>query len=408
MVGPFTVVVAIALFVLAVGAWPTISGSPAQSPSASGQTLESDVAVATDDTSSPLATLLSTAGSSSVPADVVVEPNIVERPGVPSSLRQLYWVEWGQVGELGTTARVEIPRDEQILGVDDGLVATMKFDPDTQTPVLGENGIAIVARDVRTGRTVKAFHSPVYITESVVVGSRLFWIGRMPPAGPGSTDAGLWVVDLMDPASAPRAIVEPSELSATYGPRATRGLLRVTDRGRAISTQIESAATLVTEVVDVEDLAVRVTIHADRMYAFQIAEGHAFAFLPHEYSGLGQTAGVRLLDIESGEQIGTTIEADLLKGSVLGSRELYVQIGRGVDSFIVAIDLESGKARDLRVVRGGTETFDLSSRLSSPDVLALVPVTGATLDPTGTVHLPVALLSHNGEFLPEAFAIGAP
>ena len=408
-VSTFTVLVAIGLLILAVGAWPTISGSPAESPRASGPPLESQVIVATNDMSPPPASPPPSVGESSVPGDVVVEPNIVDRPGVPSSLLQLYWVEWGQLGELGTTARLEMPLDEQILGVDDGLVASMKFDPDTQTPVSGEDGIAIVARDVRTGRTVKEFYSPVYITESLVVGSQLFWIGRLPPMGADSVDAGVWVVDLTDPTAAPRAIVQPSELSTTYGPRATRGLLRVTDRGRAISTQIESAATLVTEVIDVEHLSVRVTIDADRMYAFQIAQGRALVFLPHEYSGQGQPEGIRLMDIRSGAQIGTTVEADLLKGSIIGSQELYVQIGRGVDSYIIAIDLESGEARDIRVVRGGMETLDLSSRLSSEEVLALVPVTGATLDATGRVHLPVTLLTPTtGELLPEAFAIGAP
>ncbi len=398
-----------ALLILVVGTWPTISGSPSESPTPSGPPSESHVAVATNDVSLAPASASPGVGESSVPSDVVVEPNIVDRPGVPASLRQLYWVEWGQLGELGTTARLEMPSDEQILGVDDGLVASMKFDPETQTPVSGENGIAIVARDVRTGRTVKEFHSPVHITESLVAGSQLFWIGRVGPPGPDSADAGVWVIDLADPAATPRAIVEPSDLSAKYGSRATRGLLRLTDRGRAISTQIESAATLLTEVIDVVNLTVRVAVDAGRMYAFQIVEGRALVFLPHEYSEQGQPEGIRLIDIESGAQIGMTVEADLLKGSIIGGQEVYAQIGRGVDSHIIAIDLESGEARDIRVIIGGMETLDLSSRLSTEEALALVPVTGATLDATGTVHLPITLLTPStGELVPDAFAIGAP
>lgn len=396
------------LLVLGLGIWANLPRASQSGASAAATTVvEASLSFgATPNAASPGES--EAAGPS--PSGLFVEPVVVDRPGVPAAVSGKYWIAYGQAGQVGTTARIVLPSNEAILGVDDGRVATMLYDHDAHQPIVGPDGLTIVVREFLSGATVRTFNTPVHVTESVMAGSLLFWIGQVAASGGlKASDAGVWAINLADPASTPQAIIGPADLSATYGTRATRGLLRVTDRGRAITTEIESDTVLVTDVIEVASLSLRATIDADRQYAFAVVGGLAFVIVPHEYTSQDRPGVIRLIDIASGRQIGPETTADLLKGSVVGDREMFVQIGRGADSFILGIDLGSGESRDIRVVRGGREIYDLSSQLSAPNLLVLVPVTGPEVDERGLVLLPITLLDPaTGVLNADAFTIGAP
>jgi hypothetical protein len=162
-------------------------------------------------------------------------------------------------------------------------------------------------------------------------------------------------------------------------------------------------------MVDVATLTVGESLDFERMYAFQIVDGRAFLVLPHEYTGGSQYGQIKVVDLETHDQLGGTLDADLLKGSIVGEHEVFLQRGVGSDSYLTAIEIASGRARDIRVVVGGKETLDLEPRLSAATVLSFVPVEGATLDSRGFVTLPISLLDPaSGDLTVDAFTIGAP
>ena len=254
-------VVAALLLILGFVAWSNLPGASSPEPSAS------DVAAASEQVAS-----LNASGPSNTPSTEPTsvpspEPSIVDRPGVPAALYDKYWSKSGQVGQIGTTASFKLPSNERFLGADEGRIASVIYDADAHVPVVGPNGVTIIVRELQTGKTVRSFDTPVYVTEALVAGSQLFWIGRsLADEGSPRIDAGVWALDLADPASAPRAVVGPSDLSKTYGNLASRGLLRLTDRGRAVTTEIAGDTALVTEIIDVSSLTARGTIEIGRAH----------------------------------------------------------------------------------------------------------------------------------------------
>jgi hypothetical protein len=86
----------------------------------------------------------------SLPTGPIVEQRIVDRSGVPAALYDTYWTverTWqtaGQAGQIGTTARIVLPPEEELVGADDGRVASYVAEPDTTYPIVGPDGMAII------------------------------------------------------------------------------------------------------------------------------------------------------------------------------------------------------------------------------------------------------------------------
>ncbi len=379
--------------------WANSGGTPISSPTPQAT-----------DASVSQPTAISTAQATATEA-AYVETDVVERPGVPSDLHEKYWSSAGQVGLLGTTARMTLPSGEMLLAVGSGYVVSAGIDTESGQLPTAAGTVTMIIRDFATGRTVRTVQSDIYVAGALIIGQRLFWVGpELSGSDVSGRDGGVSAIDLSSSVSSVQVVVPRSDLSATYGEGAIRGLLRLTDRGRAFTTQIVSPTRLVTEVVDVEGLKVRGTIEHGFMYAFQVVGNRALLVLPHELSNVTNPLHLQLFDVESGEVVGDEIPADLLSGSIaITEREVVLQRGIGLDSYITKVDLASGETNDLRVVRDGLESLSLSPSMSAPAFIVLVPANGGTLDDAGAVNLPVSLLDpQTGDFESPAFTIGEP
>jgi hypothetical protein len=325
-----------------------------------------------------------------------VEPNIVDRPGVPAALYDKYWVAWGQAGHVGTTALLIKPPDEGTLGADAGWVATLLLDEEGE-PLVGPNGATIILRDLRTGATLRTFDSSILPSYGLAAGSLLFWTGYGIPRDPiEPLDGGVWVLDVGDPASVPRAVIPPSDLSAVYGPHADRGRLWLTDRGRTITTVVGGDTATATQIIDVSGAAPPTTLDGES--AFDISQERALVVRSGRY---------QLLDLGTGQPVGAALENDLAYWSVVGDGEMFASFARGSELVISAIDLESGRSRDL-FIRSDRD-LRLSPELSTPYVLVLLPDDDPTYDSQGRVQIPVSLLDPaTGNFETNAFTIGIP
>lgn len=340
--------------------------------------------------------------------NLVVEQTIVDRPGVPPSLYDKYWAARGQVGQIGTTARIVMPSNEWILGSDAGRVASHLVDEELD-PLIGEEGLEVVVRDIRTGGTLRTFTAAVWVTDAILVGPTLFWTGYELPYDPfNPSDAGVWAIDVSEATGAPQVVIPSGELSSTYGSSAVRGLLRLTDSGRSVITLIEGDSSRATEVIDVATLTLRRSIEDE--FAIEVVRDLAVVAPLHKDRGdPDRPSRLRLIDLTSGSEVGEGIRTSEVVSSFVGVDEVYIQYNRdGLESRVTAIALGSGEVRVLRVQLGTPETLELSHRLSAPDFLVLLPVDGAALGDDGKAHLPVSLLEPNGEIHLDAFEIGNP
>lgn len=384
-------VIVAALLVVALVAWPNLSGESQASPTPAS----SSGAVVSP--AGPTTAPLTDAPAPSVANDVFVEPNVVDRPGVPAVLYDKYWSLWGQAGQLGTTALLIKPPNEAMLGADAGRVASYVFDEETEEPLVGPDGVTIIVRDLRTGVTLRTFDSSILPTYGLATGSLLFWTGWSLPRDPiEPTDGGVWVVDLAEPGSAPRAIIPPSDLAATYGSHADRGRLRLTDGGRTIITIVGGDSGKATQIIDVT--GVTPPAELDGESAFEISQGRALVI---------RESGYRLLELTTGQPVGPAFENDLAYWSVVGDGEVFASFARGRDLVIAAIDLDSGLTRDI-LVRSDRD-LRLSPELSVSDLLAMLPDDDPVYDAQGRVQIPVSLLDPaTGNLQRDAFMIGKP
>lgn len=386
------------LFVIfGAAAWRHVPGAgigPSEPPPST-----SAVQTSAEPLTAPPATSLPEA--SPVQGGPIVEVNIVDRPGVPASLYEKYWVGGGQVGQVGTTARMVVPEDEQLLGVDRGHVATFPIDPNTSRPVVGRNGMTILVRDIRTGAIERTIETPFQISYGLIVGSLLIWTGRTLPDSPTVMDAGLWVVDLDVPDAQPKALIQPSDLAESYGPDAVRGPARLTDEGRSVVTLIQSPTQRGTDIVDLGSLTLRRTL-ADS-YALEVIDGISLVIPVH--GDRGQSAReMRLVRVGTGATIGA-VPTEEVAWAFAANGAFYVQHGFGGTGYrIDEIDAQTGNVRELL-----TEVaLDLSHRLSAPDNLVLVAYDWEVGE-QGKVLQPVTLLDPvTGILHLNAFTIGNP
>lgn len=381
-----------ALLVAALVAWPNLTGAPQTSPIAAS----SPGAVSSQIGPTP-ASPSETPTPSAVASELFVEPNLVDRPGVPSELYDKYWTLWGQAGHVGTTALLIKPPNEAMLGADAGRVASFVVDEETDEPLVGPDGVTITVRDLRTGATIRTFDSSILPTYGLAVGSLLFWTGYGIPRDPiNPLDGGVWVADLADPASTPRAVVLPSDLAATCGPHADRGRLWLTEHGRTITTIVGGDTATATQIIDVSETAPPIML--DDESAFEISEGRALVVRAGRY---------RLLELTTGQPVGPGFENDLAYRSVAGDGEFFASFARDGDVVFAAIDLSTGEARDIHV--RSTGDLRLSAELSTPGLLVLLRDDDPSYDAQGRVQIPVSLLDPaTGDLQLDAFTIGNP
>lgn len=333
-----------------------------------------------------------------------VEPNIVDRPGVPARLYNKYWQALGEAGQVGTTARIVIPRTEEILAADSGLVASYAVVRDdalgTSEVVVGPGGVIIILRDVRTGAVLRMVETGVSIRSGAMSGALLFWTGdTLPVDGAEGTDAGIWALDTADPASRPRAIVEPSDLSSEYGPNATRSRPHLRDRGNALVSTIVGDAARATQVIDIATLSLRTTIPGE--VAFEIADQTAL---------VRRAEGVVLLNISSGQQVGPMLKAAEVYRAFASTEEIFVQYGPGDGQgvYITGLGIGTGDVRQILHQPRGVRTTDLSLDISALDLFALLN-DDWDYGSDGRAYVQVTLLDPvTGDLQPDAFSIGSP
>ena len=331
----------------------------------------------------------------------------MDRPGVPSELYDRYWIALGSVGQLGTTARIDLGRSEAVLGADAGLVASYAVVHDdvvgSTDAIVGSDGVTIIVREVRTGDIRRKFVTRVLPAHGVMVGARLFWWGwgAALKTDPPDLDRGaIWAIDLADAGSQPRKVVPA--LSEQFGQGWARSPLYVSDGGRVVMSSaapsMQTAAA--TQVIDVATMSLRMTIHDE--IAYELVGNIALVRRSEDRVGL--------LDLTTGRKVGPPLDVFIVQGTFAGTREMYVQHGRvdgtGVD--ISAIPLDSGKSRTLLHQGSGVITSFLNSELSTADILVLFerdPDFGGD----GSPYVPISLLNpQTGDLQPEAFVIGTP
>jgi hypothetical protein len=344
--------------------------------------------------------------TSSVPSGPIVEQNIIDRPGVPAALHDKYWEALGEAGQLGTTARIIVRPDEEILGVDAGLVVSYPVTRDEQfgtvSPVVGPDGVTIIVREIRTGSIRRTFVTPIIPLGGLLVGERLFWWGTTSIAdeAPPDPDRGaVWGIDLADSAAEPQQVT-PS-LQEQFGPgNRSRSPFYVTDGGRVMLSTVGSFEAEATQVIDVQSMSLQATLNNEVVHA--LIDDVALVHLSESRIGLRHLGG--------GRRIGPPFRMFQLLKAFAGKDEFFVQYGLGDGSgvFVAAIAADSGESRIVLHQPRGVRTSDLSPTLSTPEILVLLNEDweyGAD----GLAYAPMSLLDPvTGELQPDAFMVGSP
>jgi hypothetical protein len=193
---------------------------PSGSPDASISVDASPTSIAAQATSSPeppapTATAQATIEPEPTPdgaaprrTEIEINQNVVDRPGVPNSIRHLYWWQGSDVGLLGTTAQLGLPVGEWVLHAKDGLVLS-------ERPVSDGDRTELLVRRFETGNVVANVRTTLVNVSALLVDRHVFWTGTRPEkvdcAG-YNVHGGVWVMDLDDDVG-PIAIIEPGQVT---------------------------------------------------------------------------------------------------------------------------------------------------------------------------------------------------
>jgi hypothetical protein len=235
-----------------------------------------------------------------------------------------------------------------------------------------------------------------------MTGTLLLWTGRtLANVLSDGIDGGVWAVDLADAHSVPAAIIPPTDLDVAYG-HAARGAPHLTDRGRAVITQIQGITGQATDIIDLNSLTVRQRL--EDAYGLEVIDGVALVMPVHGDPDRAQR--IRLVDLATGDALGPGVRTKAVWWSVAGTKEVYVQhAAEGTDYLsIIAISLDSGEARQVVApVRR-----ELSHELSGPEHLVLA-ADDWNVTPAGGVHQSVTLVDPaTGRVERDAFLIAYP
>jgi len=336
---------------------------------------------------------------------------IVDDPSaVPEWLRDRYVVLNGVVGQLGSDFSLRLSDEENVLGFGAGVIATALADPETHELIWRDEGLHVTIRDLATLSDVGGFDTPVYITQSTVIRSSLVFIGLTGQPGPDvdPIDAGIWTFDLSNPNGEPRVLQERRNLADEFGQYASRGLPRPAQRDTAVTTVISSETRILTEVTDLES-GETVPIDTGNEAALAVVDGRAILVVPHEFAGEFQR--IRFVDYPSLEDRSKPFEVEMVQNSVVvGSQEVFLLVGVDGSERVLALRLEDGLLRDVRVFDPAAgESFFMDAYLSTEDVLALTPGAGPDVDDQGRYVTTVSLLdTREGNLTPAVFRIREP
>lgn len=346
-----------------------------------------------------------------LPMRTTVEVNvpIVDRPGVPADLHDTYWwTEYGDAGQVGTTAQIGLPADERILTVASGLVVSAR------KSASGDFSRAdLFVRDVRTGALVREIVSTVGDPVAAVIGSRLFWAG-VDPSSNGEDrviDGGVWSM-LLTGASEPEAIVPPGDNISTLG-SAGRSRFRVSPSEGTIASVVGGFSGRFTDIVDVGTLTLRTRLLDDAVFALTDEVALVSDHPPADVGG----GGVIAKDIDTGSvlwrfptpMVGPPFGIDQVEAR--GSRfvVLFLREAQGLDELVIGtLQAQTGKLTERLVLRPGDQlrgSFALWS-ISSSRFLALIRdgPESAILEAR-----PISLLDlDSGTLEPDAFVLDTP
>jgi hypothetical protein len=173
---------------------------------------------------------------------VEINPNVVERPGVPPELHdQYWWRDSGDAGQIGTTAQIGLPAGERIITVVDGRVVAARSRLN--------KGAALVVRSFTTGSVIRAIPTDMRFPDAALVGNQLFWSGEDGAFdGAVSRDLGVWTTDISTE-DAPHAIVTPGK--ALPGGICGRGLSLSPSRANLVARASCIGDNGWTDVIDV-------------------------------------------------------------------------------------------------------------------------------------------------------------
>lgn len=135
--------------------------------------------------------------------EIEINQNVADRPGVPASLRDKYWWTTSDVGSVGTTAQLGLPRGEWVQDAVNARVVSTNERAD-------EQGTDIRVRSFETGAILAEVHTSMRNIRARIASGRLFWTGfRGVSACPPDDliDGGVWALELQ-PGSAPVAVVD--------------------------------------------------------------------------------------------------------------------------------------------------------------------------------------------------------
>jgi hypothetical protein len=228
--------------------------------------------------------------------EVQINRDIVVRSGVPVDMAGLYWwTEFGDAGEVGTTAQIGLPAGEEILTVGDGLVVSARREG---PGYFGRVDLRI--RELRTGELLRKIETNVGAPRAVLVGRRLFWHGMDPRTRTDEVyiDGGVWTATI-NGNDAPRAIIHGGADLAylTYG---GRSILEVSPSGRTLASDVGGFSGTFIDFIDTETLTVRGRIEDKAAYALT---DDAFVTSDGAPSDTPDGRGLSAYDIRTGERL---------------------------------------------------------------------------------------------------------
>ena len=331
-----------------------------------------------------------------------------ERPGVPDSIKQRWWIGgvpssafWPTAGDdvssviagfLGSTAFIVLPPGERGIGADDGRVVSY---------VRGDNTSTILVRSFDDGSLIRTIETPFIVRDGLLVGDHLFWSGVLLD-GTTLLDAGTASLDLSTANAQPIQIVEPLEEVDRFGDTFDYDQWVVDDTGDTAVTWFGNGANFQAYVIDVQSGSVRAAL------VDAVPRG-----VTNEAILVSESGMLTLQDLNTGAPlwaIETPQDTNgILTTPVPRDGEFIVGFeGDGPTYVIAAISLQTGAIRDLVVQpAGGADTLYLAPSLSSADDLVLLPDLTLSEAFGDTGEFSASLLDPDtGEIIRDVFSIG--
>ncbi len=383
------------------------AGPPPTTPAESSASTPPVASIAT--TPSPSIEPEPTAAVYPLRTEVEINSPIVERPGVPPDMHDLYW--WtgnGDAGQVGTTAQIGLPAGEQIVGVADGVVVALR-DALEVIPRL-------VVRDFATGSVVEEISLNVIRPRVQLVGRRLFWAGMDPATGDDddpAIDGGVWSVDIGS-GDASFEIVKPGrDVSSLRYP--SRGFFRVSPSGKTVTSPVGREGEGFVDVIDVGTRNRRARLRDTFIWGQTDDTYFNWDFTPEDFQVLGY--GITAYDLEISAVRWRFPERNQVDqfapewvgavGSMFVVQYVWHE-STGAESVTAVFDAVSGDRREMLREPGGGNALTLKPDLSTDAHLAFTRFDGPRpgVVPEGS---PISIVDiATGVLTRDAFTIDTP